>query len=146
MKNNFQWSFTQLEKKQKIPKRWMCHYSGGEHRSVARRRDMKGREQGWTTLGTRTDHSTIVRFHLLSASQEYTQKKENEKYLHGRGLEDEGWSFPFECLHFTYALFQRLLSHLEQKRNLKSTICSGIHNVVCQFCKTIIIFKALEAS
>lgn len=37
------------------------------------------RPHWWTKQGTRTNNSTIVRFHLLSASQEYThtQKKKN---------------------------------------------------------------------
>lgn len=87
----------------------------GDLRSVSQRPDMvKRAHRKGPNRETRTDKSTIVTLHLLSASQENTHKKKNEKYLHGRGTEIEGWSFPFECLHFSNALFQRLFCHPEQ--------------------------------
>lgn len=132
----------------------MCYCWRGDHRSIAQRRDtVEGETTGTDkTKGTRADNSAIVKFHLLSASQEYTQKKKKEeKYLHGRGLKIERWSFPFECLHFSYALFQktslssravRTETELKVKNPFRCSQCC----LPVLFSKTIINLQTSEAS
>lgn len=101
MKNNFRWSFYTAGEKRPTTEAGCVIIWVESTENVAQRHDMKKREQGWITLGTRMDNSAIVRFHIPSASQEYTHTQKEKRIL--------AWQRPgerrMERLHFTFALF-----------------------------------------
>lgn len=121
--------------------KWMYHCTGEDHRSIAQRCDVMRRDhkdvQGWTKQGTRTDNSIIVRFHLLSASQEYTHTKKRKIFAWQRPgdwrMELSFWVFTFQLCPLSKTSLSSWAALTETE--LKPRICSGVINVVCQFWK-----------
>lgn len=91
-------------------KKLMCHCTGGDHRSVAQRREVR-RDHRDRQTGEQITVQMQGPIFCLPQENTHTQKK--RKYLHGRGRETDGRSFTFECLHFSCVLFPRLLRYLE---------------------------------
>lgn len=99
-------------------------------------KDMKRREcrRRWrTTMGP--ELMTVRKSHKSTYQWKITITR-RKKYLHGRVMEAEGSGFPLQCLHFSYALFQRLLLCRAQASDPEFGItCSGVCSVVCQYSK-----------